>query len=157
MSRRITYLSVIFLLLAAGAFSQEFDRIVDFQKTLKDISLEAALSPPGRVAEGKFIILEGSVASRWVVDPSPESYLGEIELVDGEWDGVESVKTYSCIVQFSGSKFVSAIPAGRSKAAASGEIAINSRVLIAGKVIGVKEVETTRIPVVSAVQFRTIR
>jgi hypothetical protein len=157
MEKRAVIVLSLFLFLVPGVMCQDFGRIVDFQKTLKDVSLEAAEAPAGRVSSGKYLILEGSVASRRVVNAEPETFVGEIELVDGDWVGVESVNMWSCIVQFSGPEYVSRIPAGRTRKASPDEILLNSQVLVVGKLIEIRDVGGRRIPVVRGEQIRTVR
>jgi len=115
MRKRGCFVLSFLLFLGVGAFCQEFDRIVDFEKTLKELSIEAAERPVGKVPPGKYLILEGLVSERWVIDPEPQTFIGEIELVGGEWIGVEAVEMWNCIVQFTGPEFASRIPAGRTK------------------------------------------
>ncbi|HOV64080.1 MAG TPA: hypothetical protein PLG43_09395 [Spirochaetia bacterium] len=157
MRKRGCFVLSFLLFLGVGAFCQEFDRIVDFEKTLKELSIEAAERPVGKVPPGKYLILEGLVSERWVIDPEPQTFIGEIELVGGEWIGVEAVEMWNCIVQFTGPEFASRIPAGRTRKAAPDEIAINSQVLIAGRLVEIRNVNGKNVPVVAATHIRAIR
>ena len=99
-------------------------------KTLSTLSYEELMS-----LSSSRVILTGTVASRAVIDPNPESFLGQIELIDGEWEDTSAVFMYQCYVLFSGSEYVDRIPARRSRRTNPNEIQKNSSVLIIGRLL----------------------
>ena len=148
------FLMVPFLTVAQSI--EDFDSIVDFRITLKELSSAAE---SGQITEipGWFYIVDGAVASRAIVQGDRDNFIGELEVVSGEWVGVEAALMYSCIVQLVGSEFYAAIPARRSRRANPAEIALNSRVLIVGKLTGLRDIGNGKIlPVLRAFHVRTL-
>ncbi len=159
MIKRIFCSSLVILLFCGLLFADEiddFNKVVDFSVTLKTLNKTVSENKDDLLTGSEFIIITGSVATRQVIEKDKENFLGEIEIVQGEWIGVESVKMYKCIVQFSGSQYYSMIPARRSRKINKAEIILNSNVMIAGKFIGVREVDNLKIPVIDGYYIRTL-
>ena len=133
-----SFFVVLLLLLSGLSFlsaqsKEDFAAIVDFGIDLETLSNLAGTE--GGFFEGnpQMVILTGSVASRIVLRPGPDDYLGELELVDGRWLGLEAVKTFRCFVQFSGPEYATYIPARRSRRPPPEEIPLNASILVIGK------------------------
>ncbi len=56
-----------------------------------------------------------------------------IQIIAGEWIGLEDVKSYTCYVDFSGSQYASVFPARPPAVAKPGVVTLNSRVLVVGR------------------------
>ena len=104
--RRILPAILSGLLLAAavpaafGLSRADFDRVVDFSVTLKDLSAVADGREP--LPSGKLVILNGTVSDVNVISKDEGSFRVRIELITGEWIGTEDVKSYTCYVDFTG-------------------------------------------------------
>ncbi len=125
---------------AAHAISRaDFERVVDFSITLKDLAAVAE----GResLPSGKMVIINGTVSDVDVVDQKEASFRVRIEVITGEWIGTEDVKSYSCYVDFTGPEYFKVFPARPPRNPVAGTIAINSRVIVVGR-----PVEVTRSP-----------
>ena len=149
------FLSIPFVIF--GQNLADFNSAVDFESTLSSL-MQAVVDNNPFALPDKFIIVDGAVASRVVVNGDAEQYLGEIELVAGEWIGVEKVVRYQCILQLIGPEFASAIPARRSRRPNPKEIQLNSRILVVAKATGIREnIDGEFIPVLRAFYIRSIQ
>jgi hypothetical protein len=108
----------------------DFDEIVDFSVTVKTLSQldEATATAYGLM--DRFLLLNGTVTNILVLDANEESYLVQVELVSGEWIGLDEVRSYSCWVLFSGSRFAGVFPARVPRNPPPGVIEANQTVLI---------------------------
>lgn len=157
MARRI--MALLFLCIPCLIFGQsveDLNAVLDFSTTLRDLDQMAAGGDPDALPS-RFVIVEGVVASRQVVNPNAAEFVGELDLVSGDWIGVERVVRYECIVLLVGPEFASAIPARRSRTANPDEIDVNTRILVVAKAIGLYEREDgTIVPVLQAYSIRKI-
>jgi hypothetical protein len=144
MRRIFPPLLVSLFLAAAGqavyGFSRaDFDRVVDFSVTLKDLA--AVADGTENLPAGRFVVLDGTVSDVDVIDKQEASFRVRIELISGEWIGTEDVKSYSCYVDFSGPAFFKVFPARPPANPVAGTVVINSRVIVVGR-----PVDVTRTP-----------
>jgi hypothetical protein len=138
-----------------GQTVEDFRAVVDFTTTLGDLDRAAENGDP---LPNRFVIIEGAVASRKVVNAETENYLGELELVSGEWLGVERVVRYQCVLRLVGPEFASAIPARRSRRANPNEIPLNTRILAVAKAEGVRKLENgAAVPILRVYYIRKIQ
>jgi len=118
----------------------EFDAVADFSVTVKTLSqLDEAMA----VAYGlmdRFLLLDGTVAAILILDPSEEDFLVQVELVSGEWIGLEEVRSYSCWVLFSGSRFAGMFPARVPRNPPPGVIKTNDRILVVAMALQTVEI-----------------
>jgi hypothetical protein len=108
----------------------DFDEVVDFSVTVKTLSQldEATATAYGLM--DRFLLLNGTVTNILVLDANEESYLVQVELVSGEWIGLDEVRSYSCWVLFSGPHFAGVFPARAPRNPPPGVIGANQTVLI---------------------------
>jgi hypothetical protein len=78
----------------------------------------------------RFLLLDGTVTNILVLDSNEESYLVQVELVSGEWIGLDEVRSYSCWVLFSGPRFANVFPARVPRNPPPGVIASNDTILV---------------------------
>ena len=104
---------LVLLFWAPAAFSidtSDFDAVADFSVTIKTLSqLDEAVAAAYGLMD-RFLLLDGTVTNILVKDSNEESYLVQIELVSGEWIGLDEVRSYSCRVLFSGPRFAKVFP-----------------------------------------------
>jgi len=135
--RRTPVVTILFLLAATavfGATRADFDRVVDFSVTLKTLAAAADGSQP---LPGKMIILTGTVSSVTILDKDQPTFRVRIELITGEWIGMDDVKAYSCFVDFTGPEFFKIFPARAPAKPGLDIVAQNSRVVVAGRAVSV--------------------
>ncbi len=129
------------LLLLAGAAilpalsRADLERVIDFSVTLK--ALASATEQGARLPEGKTVLLSGTVSDVAIVNKDPASFKVRIELITGEWIGLDDVKAYACYVEFTGAEYARLFPARPPREADRRLVTLNSRVLLLGRVVGV--------------------
>ena len=150
-------LFLVFLpLLIFGQTIEDFNDVVDFDITLGKLARAAAVEDR-EALPNRLIIVDGAVASRLVIDANPETYMGQIELVGGEWLGVEEVVTYRCFLLLEGPRFADAIPARRSRIKNPDEIEMNSRIMVVAEYMGLFDMDDgTTVAVLRAHYIRSI-
>jgi len=124
--RRVACVALFCGLLGPLAFGQsraEFDRLVDFSVTLKTVA--AAAAGEASLPRDRLLLLEGSITEIVVLDKESATYTVRLELMAGEWIGVEEVRGYRCYVTFAGPGYAELLP---SKA-------LRSRVLVVARVL----------------------
>ena len=133
MRRTAVVLALVLLAPAAAlaATRADFDRVVDFSVTLK--SLAAAADGTQPLPTGKMIVLTGTVSSVTIVNKDPATFQVRIELITGEWFGLDDVKAYSCYVDFTGQEFFRIFPARAPAQPTPDMVLQNARVLVAGR------------------------
>lgn len=109
---------------------------VDLGRTLKDFSTEA-----GSPAAGPWYILEGSVGNIFIQDADPASFVGVVELVQGEWQGTENIIDRRGYLVFKGKDFADKILEKRPRTPQPDKISPHRRLLAAVKYTGHQEVE----------------
>jgi hypothetical protein len=124
---------LVLMIWAPAAFSidaEDFDAVADFSVTIKTLNRldEATATAYGLM--DRFLLLDGTVTNILVLDANEESYLVQVELVSGEWIGLDEVRSYSCWVLFSGPRFASVFPARLPRNPPPGVIAANDTILI---------------------------
>jgi hypothetical protein len=124
---------LVLMFWASAAFSidaGDFDAVADFSVTIKTLSQldEAAATAYGLM--DRFLLLDGTVTNILVLDRNEENYLVQVELVSGEWIGLDEVRSYSCWVLFSGPRFASVFPARVPRNPPPGVIGANDTILI---------------------------
>ncbi len=121
--------------LCSSAFDRrDFDRIADFSVTLKTL---AGLSEnQARALAGRLLVLDGTVAYLQFLDPEEATFAVELELVGGEWVGVEDVKIYRCRVRFSGPEFFPRFPRKAPRSPDPQQILLNDHLLVVARLAG---------------------
>jgi hypothetical protein len=134
---------LVLMIWAPAAFSidaGDFDAVADFSVTIKTLSRldEASASAYGLM--NRFLLLDGTVTNILVLDNNEESYLVQVELVSGEWIGLDEVRSYSCWVLFSGPRFANVFPARVPRNPPPGVISSNDAILIVAKPLQTVEI-----------------
>jgi hypothetical protein len=157
--RRSLLLVATVLLCATGplpALSRaDFDRIVDFSVTLKSLSLAAQRGEP--LPAGKLVVVTGTVADVNILQPSREAFKVRVELISGEWIGLEEVRSYTCYLDFSGSEFFSMFPARPPQSPPPGVVVANARVVAVGSVVQVTtDHQGNKLALLQGLHIRTV-
>ena len=91
---------------------------------------------------GKLLLLNGTVSSLNFVNPDKEDFLMQMELVSGEWIGLEDVRSYRCHIIFKGPEFHRIFPRRLPKKPSSYMISANDRILVAARALNQIQTET---------------
>ena len=94
----------------------DFDRVVDFSVTLKTLAAAAEGRTP--LPTGRMLLLSGTVSDVTILNKDQATFKVRIELITGEWIGLEDVKAYACYVEFSGPEFFKVFPIRAPRTAA---------------------------------------
>jgi len=139
MRRPVAVLACILLLAGAAilpALSRaDLDRLIDFSVTLKTLAAAAEQGAP--LPAGKTVLLSGTVSDVAIVNKDPAGFKVRIELITGEWIGLDDVKAYTCYVEFTGAEYARLFPARPPREVDRRLITLNSRVLLLGRVVGI--------------------
>lgn len=131
--------------------------VVDFSLTLEEIHRILEEHGAAGLPTDRAVLLDGVVAEITVIDPDPESYLAQIDLVSGRWIGLQEVRLYRAYVFVQGSAFAERISARPLPEDATGVIALNSRVIVLGSIIDVfVDEDGTRAPIIDGFDLRPI-
>jgi len=141
MRRSVPVLACILLLAGPAilpALSRaDLDRVIDFSVTLKSLATAADGGAP--IPTGRTVLLSGTVSDVNIVNKDPAGFKVRIELITGEWIGLEDVKSYSCYVEFTGAEYFKMFPARQPRTANRDLVALNSRVIVLGRIVNVAE------------------
>jgi hypothetical protein len=138
--RRSVPVFVCILLLVGPAFlpalsRPDLDRVIDFSVTLKSLATAADSGEP--IPVGRTVLLSGTVSDVNIVNKDPAGFKVRIEMITGEWIGTEDVKAYSCYVDFAGAEYFKMFPARPPRTPNRDLVALNSRVIVVGRVVDV--------------------
>ena len=137
MRRTVPVFASILLLSAASlpALSHaDLDRVIDLSVTLK--SLATAADQGSTLPEGRTVLLSGTVADVAILGKDEAGFKVRIELITGEWIGLDDVKAYTCYVEFTGPEYARLFPARPPREPNRQLVTLNSRVLVLGRVVG---------------------
>ncbi len=132
MRKNVVFL--ILLVLGANLFSLErsdFDRVVDFQATIKALSTTEDLS----ALSGRLLLLSGTISNMVFVGTKKDNFNVEVSLVAGEWLGLEDIGIYNCVIIFEGSEFFSTFPRRLPRNPKPGVIGVNDSILVLAKAL----------------------
>lgn len=127
---------LLFAAAAAGAL-EDFDSLVDFSVTLKALS---GIDEAGARVYGlksRYLLLDGTVTGVEFLDPEQERFRAQVELVAGEWVGLEEVRSYRCYVLFEGARFFRLLPGRAPRSPDPGVILPNDHVLVVARALRV--------------------
>ena len=151
--------SLFFLFSSAfllGQTKEEWNSLTNFDMTLEALSEMAEQPGALETAAGKVLVLRGVVGTRQVSINDGENYQAELEIISGKWIGLEEVRMYSVIVVLSGQEFVNHVPAGRTRNPHPDEVPLNSDVLVAGRLLGVADLDGRAVPVLDCYDIRIL-
>lgn len=158
--RRGLATAVAFLIAATGASGADigdFDEVVAFEESLKSLSVSVrrGISEP---VDERLLVIDGVVAAIEVLDAEEASFRARIELVSGEWRGLEEVVMYNAYVDIAGPQFFRRVPTRRNPTDAPGAIVPNEPLLVVARFTGVDlDAEGTPVPVLEAYYARPLQ
>jgi hypothetical protein len=113
----------------------DLDRVIDFSVTLKSLATAADSGAP--IPTGRTVLLSGTVSDVNIVNKDQAGFKVRIELITGEWIGLDDVKSYSCYVEFTGAEYFKMFPARPPRTANRDLVSMNSRVIVVGRIVQV--------------------
>jgi hypothetical protein len=138
MRRSLPALSCLLLLFGPAllpALSRaDFDRVVDFSVTLKTLAVAAGKEP---LPAGRMLLLSGTVSDVTIINRDEAAFKVRIEVITGEWIGLEEVKSYACYIDFTGTEYFKIFPARPPRTAGAGVVTVNTRVVVVGAPIDI--------------------
>lgn len=156
----LTIIAVLFVSLLpvhGQADGSLLDDVLNFDVTVRVLYEQAQRMPVGPVESDDWYILDGHVAAVSVLPTDDGSYLAEIELVTGSWDGLRRVNLHRVIV-IATEDFEDRISARPVAQPGPGLIVAGIDILVAGRVTEIRRESTgRRVPVVRAERIRTRR
>lgn len=118
------------------SFDQDdFDRIVDFSVTIKTLNQITGADTPSFLNEQKLLLLNGTVTNISFINSKKENFKVQVELVAGEWMGLEEVKSYHCLVLFEGQQYFSLFPKRIPRKPSSTIITANDNIIVVAKAL----------------------
>ena len=157
---KLAFYFVLMLSAAApGAQQHQLQAVtVDFSITLQEIHRILEDEGPAGLPTDRALVIDGVVAEIVVIDPEPESFLVQIELVTGRWIGLEEIRIYRAYVFVQGPRFVERVSL---RAAANDQYDVvtpNSRVIVLGNIVDVfVDEDGTSAPIIDGIDLRLIR
>ena len=129
MKRRFSFILLFPALLLCyqilPAYSKsDFDKIVEFSTSLKNLEQSAFLE------NEKLLLLNGTVSNLQFLDKKRNSFQIMVEMVAGEWIGLDEVRSYRCFVLFAGEEFFNVFPSRKPKNPSSEMVFLNDRILV---------------------------
>jgi hypothetical protein len=147
------------LLVSNGAFAlaetsfQELSRIMDLEASLIAVSTDPTLLTELK-SNQRLVLFTGTIASRKVINGEEDNFIGELELIDGEWHGTSAVSMYKSYLRLEGPQYYGTIPERRSRQKNPREIETNTRYLVIGEVVDLRRDEKGDFPVVKVLFLR---
>ncbi len=144
-------LVVMTLILGVNAAAQdsyeELKNILNLNATLKTSNTDTALLD-SLIENHSLVLFSGTVASRTVINGEEADFLGELELIDGEWQGTDAVTMFKSILLLEGPDYFHAIPQRRSRRTDPREISTNTRFMVIGEAVDKRETSEGVFPVI---------
>jgi len=135
-----------------------FSDAVAFEYTLDRLASEVTSGEVSDIPKNRYMILDGIVSSRQLINPQEGEYFAILELSSGEWVGGEDLAMYRCYVQLIGPSFAGTVPEPRSREKGPEEISLHSHLLLIGRYLGYGEDQQgNRFPVLEAVDLRILQ
>jgi hypothetical protein len=135
-----------------------FEEVVSEDYTLDKLYIKVKNGQVSDIPKDKYIMIEGVVSSRQIIQQDEENFFGILEISSGSWEQGEDLEMYRCYFQLRGSEFHGTIPEGRSRETSPKEIPLHSHLIAVGTYLGYGEdAEGNRYPVLQAVNIRRLR
>jgi len=108
---------------SADAF-QSFSNIVNFKATMKDL-----IENPALIDSSRLYLFDGTISSTHLINPDESTFNAEIDFINSEWIGTETIKTYRIRLVLNKPIFASLFPKKPGLRPGPGQIATNDRAL----------------------------
>ena len=106
---------------AADAFDT-FSNLVRFHSAIGEL-----VRSPQSIDASQLYMVEGMVTAVRIVNPDPQKYYAEVDLISAEWDDQDAINTYRIVLVFSKPGFAGLLVDRGSQTLNEGQIGPNSR------------------------------
>ncbi len=140
--------TILLLLISTPALfsvdKADFDNIIDFSVTIKTLNQMAVGegSPASSIDLNKLFLLNGTASSITIINSKENEFQVLVDLVSGEWLGLEDVKSYHSLILFEGPEFYRIFPKRKPKQPVPGLITPNDRIMVVARAIRLVTTET---------------
>lgn len=138
-------LAILLAVFAPAVLSSQslksLETVVELSTTIK--SLAEQIQREEYEAPPKFVILNGSLEGVFETDEASATVV--IEMVTGEWIGLEDVKSYHCLIRFEGVEYLAAFPASPPRNPGAEVYAKSARMLVVALPVAVVELADGRL------------
>ncbi len=139
MRRKAAWAVLVLVLLPLGLSGQqaerELPRVLDLSVDLKGLDQSLEAGEPARIPTDRLVLLNGTVTNLTFLDRKRESFSVLVELVTGEWVGLEEVKSYKALVLFEGTDFYDVFPSRSGAERPANTILKNDRVVLLARAL----------------------
>jgi len=136
---------------------KEFEQVISLDWSLNRLATAVSAGDVEQIPKDKYLLIEGVVSSREVVQAEEENYFAILEVSSGEWSGNQNLSMYHCYFRLEGSEFHGLVPAGRG-GQSENEIPLHAHVLAIGRYMGYGEDQQgNRYPVLRALRIKKLR
>lgn len=141
-------------LVALGAQELSLNAPLEYDIDLYSLYRAAVTGDDSAIPRDKLLIMVGTIGSSNVIEDEEESFLAEVELVGGHWNGEESIELYRASFLFEGSTYRRLFERRGAERFANGE-----KLLLVAEYLGLDTDFTSDelIPVLRTLYFRRIR
>ena len=155
MRRAILALLLVVGTVAIAAPIDDFSSVIDFSISTAELVELIRAGQYDRLDSERLLVLQGSVASTLVLDPTAETYQALVELVASQWVGLDSIEVYRVYVLLEGPEFSNRVVERLPRDPGPEIILTNSELLVIAAFIGVTDGDDgSVIPVVTAIVIR---
>jgi hypothetical protein len=146
---------------AAPPASEEFHQVLSLDWNLERLSSSVSSGRVQQIPKDKYLLIEGIVSTRQVVQGEEENYFAILELSSGKWDEGQQLSMYRCYFRLEGPQFYGLVPTGRGSSGSDGEnsqeIPLHAHVLAIGTYLGYgQDNQGNRFPVLKALEVRRL-
>ena len=157
---KVLFFSVLFIcfaLYSLAADYSELESMINMDISLKELSLSTPDELDSIINSDRYIIIEGSVASITEIERSDNKLILDIQIINGQWIGLEKVEVYKCIINLTGKEWENRFPKRVSREPADDVVLLNSHILVIGKAVDYVIVDSKIVTVVEAEYIRKLQ
>ncbi len=157
--KRILFCIIIFLSFSIFPLisdSVELEAVLNLDVSIKELNSFSTEMLDNLILSNRYIIVEGSVASKRDIERTEENFVLDIHLVNGEWIGLEKVEVYKCIVNIEGKVWETRFPKRVGRDPADNIVQLNNHILVIGKVVDYVIKDSELVSVIQAEYLRKL-
>jgi hypothetical protein len=158
--KKVLYLSffiILYQFFPLFSESKDLDSVLDLAISLKELSQFDPEKLDEIILSDKYILLEGSVSSITEIERTDTNLILDIHLINGEWNGLEKVQVFKCIVNISGIEWEHIFPARTPRESLNDIVLLNNRIIVIGKVTDYVLENSSLLAIVEAQYIRNIQ
>jgi hypothetical protein len=139
-----------------GVSPDQFYEVLSLDWTLQQLAASVIEGKVEQIPKQRYLLIEGIVSSRQLIQAEEANYFAILELSSGEWGDEQDLEMYRCYFRLEGPEFYGMVPEGRR--GGPQEIPLHAHVLAIGTYLGYGEDnQGNRFPVLRALEVRVLR